>query len=130
MAYRQKGRKHMSGQYDDLLRSTVEKVKEYADLRLQLLKLEIMEKLAKGVAKLSVILIAVLFAFLTILFLGLMLGFYLNELLNSTYLGFAIITGCFAILFLGVLFAGSHIIETPLINTIIKQTQANEEEED
>ncbi|MFR7810159.1 MAG: hypothetical protein ACLU4N_13330 [Butyricimonas faecihominis] len=65
-----------------------EDISTYVELRLELLKLNTYERVAKTMAVFSYGIVLVLLAFFAILFLFLALGFFLGELLGSMALGF------------------------------------------
>lgn len=73
----------------------IEASKKYIEVRIELLKLDIQEESGKYLMRIS-FLIFILFLFLfSILFVCLGLAFYLNEVMESHYLGFFIIAGFF-----------------------------------
>ena len=67
-----------------------EDISTYVELRLELLKLNTYERVAKTMAVFSYGIVLVLLAFFAILFLFLALGFFLGELLGSMALLFGI----------------------------------------
>ena len=70
-----------------------EDISTYVELRLELLKLNTYERVAKTMAVFSYGIVLVLLAFFAILFLFLALGFFLGELLGSMALGFVLVFG-------------------------------------
>ena len=71
-----------------------EDISTYVELRLELLKLNTYERVAKTMAVFSYGIVLVLLAFFAILFLFLALGFFLGELLGSMALGFVLVISC------------------------------------
>lgn len=78
----------------------IETIKLYIDKRIQLFKLEAQEKAAEIIATLLLVFLTGLMFFLMLIFISLALGNYLNQLLNSTYLGYAVLAGFFLLLLL------------------------------
>jgi CBS domain containing-hemolysin-like protein len=87
------------------LEGFLENEQGYIDSKVQIVKLEIQEKLT-NVITLLLLLISILFLSLMMLaFLSLALGYFLNTLLNSAYLGFLIMGLVFFILILILVFS-------------------------
>ncbi len=82
------------------LSGTFQKAKEYAETRLDLLKLQTTERVSRLLAGFILDVIKVVFALFIIFYLSLALGFYLSELLGSASLGFLATGGIFIILVL------------------------------
>src|ERR1700759_618891 len=76
----------------------LENAQGYVDSKIQIAKIEIQQKLT-GAITLVLMLISVLFlALMALAFLSMALGFFLNSLLNSSYLGFLIMAIFFFLL--------------------------------
>lgn len=72
------------------LDGVLENAQGYMDSKIQLVKLEIQDKLTK-VITLLLLMISVLFlSMMTLTFLSMALAYFFNSLLNSSYLGFII----------------------------------------
>jgi hypothetical protein len=74
------------------LNGLFENIKGYIDKRLQLFKLEAMEKASNIVASLSILFLLAFMFLMMLLFFSLALGSYLNHLLESTYMGYVVLT--------------------------------------
>ena len=74
-------------------------ISTYVETRLELMKLNTYERVAKTMAVFSYGIVLVLLAFFAILFLFLALGFFLGEILNSVALGFLLVVGMYLLLF-------------------------------
>ncbi len=72
-----------------------EEISAYVGLKLRLWKLMAIERTAGVLSSLSHGLILVLFAFFTVLFLFVALGFFLGDLLGSIAWGFLIVSGIY-----------------------------------
>lgn len=78
----------------------IENLTGYVEARVELLKYEIKEDIARGMAKVAIILVlAMLFTLFTI-FISTALALLIGEALNSVFLGFIIIAGVYFILLL------------------------------
>lgn len=104
-------------------------VATYVELRFELLKLDVIERIAKIIAILSHGLILVLLAFFATLFLFLGLGFFLGDLLGSTYLGFVIVAALYVLLFFILLGCGRR-IRNNVSNLIIAAIMAKDDKDD
>ena len=117
---------------ENLAEKTFTKLKEdvlaYVELRLELLKLNTYERVAKVMALFSYGIILVLLAFFAILFLFLALGFFLGELLDSFALGFVLVVGMYLLLFLILIYFKRKILFA-LMNEMIT-VMMNKDEKD
>ena len=102
----------------------------YIDTRLDLIKLDIQSKLKAGFVGILHGLMLGLTAFMALIFLNLFLGLLLNDLLDSNYLGFGIITAFYVVLFL-IFFFGldkktfQGVADKTFENTIYKTDKRN-----
>jgi len=96
-----------------------QKVEEYVKDRLLLLKLEAVEKVSKLAGALSAGLLVALFAFFVLLFVSIMAGYLIGELLNHVFWGFAIVAGLYIILLVLIIIYRKSIIEKRVINLVI-----------
>ncbi|WMJ71583.1 phage holin family protein [Cytophagaceae bacterium ABcell3] len=71
--------------------SLFENLKGYIDARIQLIKLEIQEKTAHIITIIAIAALLFFAFFMTIIFLSIALGGFLNEVLNSMFLGHLIV---------------------------------------
>lgn len=106
-----------------------EDISIFAGLKFRLLKLMAIEKAAGVLSVFSHSLILLLFAFFTILFLFIALGFYLGDLLGSIAWGFLIIGGIYLILTVVFTWARGG-IRMQFMNIFINAMQTNNEEND
>ena len=84
------------------LDSLLDGVKGYIDARIQLFKLEMQEKAANVLTSVIFIVMVVFCGLMTLVFLSLALGNFLNEVFGNTYLGFCVL-GLFYLIMLIVL---------------------------
>jgi hypothetical protein len=102
----------------------------YIDTRLDLIKLDIQLKLKAGFVSMLHALMLGLTAFMALLFLNIFLGLLLNDMLDSRYLGFGIITAIYVVLFL-IFFFGldkktfQGVADKAFENTIYKNDKRN-----
>ncbi len=80
------------------LKDTKQKIKEYVNLRIQLLKLEISGKLADGLGAFSFIILIGMLGMLFLLFCSFALAYLLGELLDSNAAGFGLTALLFVVL--------------------------------
>lgn len=118
---------------EQMIRKVKCDITAYFRLRLELLKLDTYERVAKLVAVLSHGAILLLLAFFATLFLFLALGFFLGEQLNSNSLGFTVVAAIYLLLFF-VILSGKNKIRQKAANIIIEaimdQDAPNDEQQD
>lgn len=75
----------------------------FMETRFEILKLDFKEEFVRVIAKLLTIGVIVLLSTLFFIFFSVALGIFLNQLLDSAYLGFVILAGFFFLLWMSVL---------------------------
>ena len=105
-----------------------EDISTYVELRLELLKLNTYERVAKTMAVFSYGIVLILLAFFTILFLFLALGFFFGELLGSMALGFVLVVGMYVLLF-GIIIFFKKKITSKVMNEIIIAMMSKDEKD-
>ncbi len=108
------------------LEQIVNEIKEYINLRTELLKLEITERSSViGASIFSVLIVVVLILFF--LFLGSIgLSIYLSEFVGNSYAGFLIVAGGYLLLGLILFLGRKKLIEEPLRDKIIRKLTRKE----
>ncbi|MCC8153159.1 MAG: hypothetical protein LIP01_02430 [Tannerellaceae bacterium] len=110
-------------------RSFKDKITDYADLKLEYLKLSSYEILGKAAGKLSYGLILILAGLGAVLFFLLATAFFLGELFHSFGLGFLCVT-LFFVLVIGLVVLNKTWIKTKIINKCLEGITKLEEELD
>lgn len=118
----------MEKEPEKLLNDFKERIFNFIGLKLELLKLNAYERVAKIIAILSHSLILLLLAFFTILFIFIALGFFLGGLLNSVALGFLIVAVIYVILLI-LAFYEKKGIQDAIMNIVIEAIQEKEDED-
>jgi len=95
-----------------------QKVKEYIDTQLELLKLKTVARLSKVAGALILDATKILLSLLVVFFFSMALGFFLGELTGSYALGF-FITGCLFLLILLIIRARRTKLEVKFMDMII-----------
>lgn len=111
----------MDSKPDDSIQSLLDRAKDYADTRIELMKLKAIDKSADVVSSAaSGLVTAVVFIFFFIT-LNLGLGFLLGELLGKVYYGFFVLAAIYFIT--GLLFKayGKKWIKDPVSDKLIKK---------
>lgn len=112
---------------EDFFKASKEELETYLQNRLLLVKMQTAEKTAKLIAALSIGGVLGALGFFMLFFLSIMAGYYFADITNSLYIGFAIVTAAYLVLFL-VLFVGRKKISATIIDTVIKIFFENDEE--
>lgn len=82
------------------LDSLIGHVTGYVEARIELMKVEIREDIAKSMARAIVLLTLILVSFLFLLFLSIGLAHFITSYVHSAYLGYWSVAGLYGILFL------------------------------
>ena len=101
----------------------------YFQAKLELTKIQAYEKIAKVTGVVFSLLIISLLACFTILFVGLMLGFLISDLVGSNAIGFSVIGVVFIILMVILVMKRESILEKPITEKIIVELFEEKETE-
>jgi len=122
-------KKMESGNIADNFSELTENVKKYINLRIDLLKLILTEKLAKGASVfLITVVLFILFMFL-VLFLSFSFIFWYGATVGPTYVGALIIAGVYFLAGLVLVIFRTPLITNPLIRQITKALMDDKNEE-
>ncbi len=102
-------------------------VKEYAEVRFDMVSLNIQDKFSDIVSSLVSIVVLSVLALLILLFAGLGAAIWLGEYLNNPPVGFFCITGFYVLLALVLFFNRERWIKFPIMNSLIKKIHLNDE---
>lgn len=101
-------------------------ITEQAELRLELIKINVTEKVSKGFAQFFAVVIAGLLFLLSFFFFSIMLGFYLSKELDSYIWGFGIVALAYLLFGLLIGLFKKQLIITPITNNLIKLIFSND----
>jgi hypothetical protein len=104
---------------DGFFGESKQKITEYIQDRLLLLKLDTVERGANIIATMFTILMIALFSFFVLLFLSVMAAYLFGELLGHIFWGFGIVAGIYIILLAILIVYRKKFIHRTLMNTII-----------
>ncbi|MES2240047.1 MAG: hypothetical protein V4497_07280 [Bacteroidota bacterium] len=96
-----------------------EKAKDYAEINIELAKLNAVDKTADMVSSLLARLLVIMVVAIFVLFLSIAFSLYLGELLGKEYLGFLVVSGAYLILAIILHYNRDKIIKAPLTNVVI-----------
>jgi hypothetical protein len=97
-----------------------EGIKDYLQTNSELFKLEATQESSEVVSVMISWLIIGLFVGFFVFFLSMFVGFYLSNLLESQYGGFALVAGFYLLLSIVVFLGRAPMLERPLCNLMIK----------
>ncbi len=112
---------------------TKETIENYIQNRLELVKLQAIEKSTKVGASLFIIVLMALLGFFMFLFLSFMLAWLFADLTSNVYVGFAIMTGIFLLLLLVIVLGKKSFerkITDTIINTIFSKSNDKDDEDE
>lgn len=95
-------------------------IREYIEIKLDLLKLQTAESISKVVSGAAVGVILILLLSLILFFLSFAAGYFLASLLNSNELGFLCVAGFYLLLLVIILIFRKKIIDRPVIRSVVK----------
>lgn len=119
----------MENDAEQILKKVRDDITVFIDLKIRILRLTVVEKIARVLAFLSYGLVILLFAFFTVLFLFVALGFFLGNLLNNVALGFLVVGGLYLFLTMCSILA-RYKIRLVFINLIIRSFQMHDDEKE
>lgn len=105
---------------EDILGKAYDDVRDYVNLRLELLKIETAEKSAKVTAYMISSLVLLFTGFFCLLFISIVAGIYFSAYWGDYFKGFGVVGAFYVVLFLMVLLFKKAMIHRPVINTIIR----------
>ena len=101
------------------IESLYKKAKEYADINIELLKLNSIDKTADVLSSLVSRLIIFMFVVMFVLLVNIALSLYLGELLGKDYLGYAVVAAMYLVLIIVINCYRDKLIKMPLTNLVI-----------
>lgn len=113
---------------DDVYKSLAKNVKDYADLQLQLLKLNIVEKTSQILSLLIVIIAGTILLMAAFVYFSMMFVLWMKTLTGSLTYGFLIIAGFFLLLFILFVLLRKKMIINPIIKKMSAILFKSEEE--
>ncbi|HUM46991.1 MAG TPA: hypothetical protein PLD84_08685 [Chitinophagales bacterium] len=102
---------------------------EYLQAKLQLTKVQAFGKIARVTGIVFSMLIIALLACFTVLFVGLMLGFLIADLLSSNAIGFSVVGALFVILLTVLVLKRESLLEKPITEKIIQELFEDENDD-
>lgn len=97
-----------------------QKLKEYVETRVDLLKLRAINKLSKIVSTLVTSILLVFLFFIVIICLSFGLSYYIGSVLGATHYGFFVVGGLYLITGLIIFYSRDKMIKTPISDRLIK----------
>jgi uncharacterized membrane protein len=97
-----------------------QRLEQYVQDRLLLLKLQMVEKVSQLIALLFAGLTLALLAFFILLFVSIMAGYYFANITGSLYIGFGIVAMFYIILFVLIVSLRKKVIEKYIVDAVIK----------
>lgn len=104
---------------EQFFKESGQKIEQYVQDRLLLLKLKTVEKISKLVAVMFAVLVVAVLVFFIFLFLSIMAGYYFAELTNSMFLGFGIVSAFYIIILVTLIALRKSVLERMITNTVI-----------
>ncbi len=99
----------------------VEKVKDYAETRIDLLRLKAIDKSSSFLSLLIAMIVVILVGFISFMILSVGLALLLGDLLGKAYYGFFIVAGIYLITGLVLYSTREKLLKSPMANSMIKK---------
>lgn len=112
------------------IETLLEQVKEYANVKVDKLKLSIAEKLSKIIADMVATIMASLVLFGFVLFGSLAGAIALGEWLGKLWLGFLLVAGLYLIIGIIIWKGRNRLLRIPIMNSLIEKLFANNSEDE
>ncbi len=112
----------------------IENLTGFVKVKIELLKLEILEEISKGIANLFALVVVLILGLFVLAFASLTIAVLLNNYLDSYYAGYRIITRCIGILLTSMVWRNrsgklTQIIEDELVSKSKEIMDRSEEDE-
>ena len=95
------------------------KAKDYADINIELLKLNSIDKTADVLSSLLSRMIIFMFVVMFILLVNIALSLYIGDLLGKEYLGYAVVAALYLVFIIVINYYRDKLIKMPLTNLVI-----------
>ncbi len=99
----------------------VEKVKDYAETRIDLLRLKAIDKSSSFLSLLIAMIVVILVGLMSFMILSVGLALLLGDLLGKAYYGFFIVAGIYLITGLVLYSTREKLLKSPMANSMIKK---------
>ncbi|MGN6492525.1 MAG: hypothetical protein ACTHLE_11060 [Agriterribacter sp.] len=115
--------------FTEFLKKNKTLLKEYIEVRLELLRLQGVKLLSKSLSLFIWITIVLFLVFFTLMFLGMMFAWWIADISGSNVIGFAAAAGIFIILLALVVIFRKRLFQEPIGRLIIRESQDQDEDE-
>lgn len=95
-------------------------VKSYANLRFDLLRLELLEKLSKIISLILLVVVCILISIIVFTYLSILLLLWLNDVFSSMIPGVCIVAGIYAIILAIMIIFKKKIFLNPIVSALSK----------
>lgn len=116
-------------EYEKLWEEWLPRLKNYSNNRIDLVKLSLVEAVAKAAASVTSNLILFFTFFAFFVFASFALALFIGKRMGDYYWGFGIIAGFYLLLFLLTLMLRKNQIEKPILNQTIRKLMEDQENE-
>jgi hypothetical protein len=107
------------------LQQLTEEVKEYVNVRISLVKLNVAETTSNIIANATAAIIAALIFLFFLFFASTGLALFLSAVIGNSYAGFLIVAGIYLVLGVVIWYTRGKLIRIPILNAIIRQMFAS-----
>ena len=95
-------------------------ISKYVEVKSELIKIQVKEQISAVLSRIVLIFTFLMFGFLIVIVGSFAVGYYLNEILVSRYMGFVILTGAYIIVFIIAFLVRKSIIRKVIYYVIIE----------
>lgn len=110
------------------LDKVIDHLTKFLELKIEIYELKTKRQIVNVISNFAVLALIVAFAMFLLLFLSLALGFYLNILLNSQYLGFLCVSFLYLVICIFLFVFKGRIIKNQLIQAFFSNTLTGDDD--
>lgn len=107
----------------------VQNVSRFLEIKLEIYELKLKKQLAETIASIAALFLVAAFGFVALVFLSLALGFYLNVVFGSSFLGLLVVGGLYIVIGIIIFRFKDRLITQPLFESMFKETKNEVENE-
>ena len=108
------------------LKKTADHIKQYAESKMELFRLEIADRIANTVSSLSSIILITVFSLFIFMFLSIGAAMWINKTYNDSSMGFFVVGGFYLLITIILYAFREKFIKVPVINILLHKLHSDE----
>jgi len=111
------------------LNKLIESLTKYVELKLGIYELKAKEQIVLIISRIAILIIIFSFGLIMLFFFSMALAYFLNDLFDSSFVGFAIVGGLYLAIGLILVLSKNRLITNRLFETFFSETIVKEDED-